>query len=154
MYAYATPYANATQATTNTLLSQWGNAIVGNWKVTGPGSGTFTAAWNPTQTALSGTFSMTGYPNVRWTASIASSGQLVQNNINSDGTTAKVVISSLGNGEFSAAAACASAESMQIGSSNTTVPFSNSGNTMTHELSNVVSQGVSQPNMAIVFSRS
>jgi hypothetical protein len=162
---YATPYSSPA----TTLLSQWGNTIVGNWSLKSSsfgGTGTFTAAWNSTKTALNGTFEMTGFPSAAWITSVDSSGNVVQNQIDSNGTTAKITITGVvtsaatattsGGGTYSTATTCntsAAGAVSTIGSSNTFVTVSSDGNTMTHQLSNQVSYGQMLPNAAIIFTR-
>jgi hypothetical protein len=175
----AAPTASATVPVPS-LLARYAKSILGEWSISVPGFGTgsFSAAWNAEHTALQGHFQLNGVPSGTWTIAVDPlTGQLVQNQMNSDGTTNTVNIvpvPSLPASRFAevppggydeayaAANGCESAAADQIAaaraprrveSSNTLATIKGDGTTMTHKVTNRVKNGTSQPDIDVVFTR-
>lgn len=171
--AVATPAPTAATITP-TLLFDYATAVAGNWSVSaqGVGGGGLSIAFNSAGNALIGHFQLSGVPSATFNVSQDPNnpGQLIQSQINSDGTTATVTIvqvpppSSAARGataasgsSYAASTSCGGSAAARgaggLETSNTLATFSNGGSTMTHTVTNRQIGGVSQPDITVTFTR-
>ena len=157
------PLHGATATSTGTgspMMIEWGNTVGGQWSVSFSGSvgdksvpsgGSSSANFIMGTVALEGTFNM-GSVSGKWTAADADKGQLRQDTVNSDGSTAVAFIQKLGEGQYAMNQACNFADGSQETSTDF-ISVSDGGNTLTHRVTNRIRDGKQEPDMLGVYKR-
>ncbi len=143
------------------LLVEWGNTVGGQWNVSFsgsvgdpsvPGGGATSANFLMGTAALEGSFNL-GNVSGKWTvATDAKTGQLRQDTVNSDGSTAVAFIQKTGTGQFAMSQSCSFANGSQETSTDL-ITVSADGNTITHHVTNRVRDGKQEPDLQGVYKR-